>query len=142
MVDFVFSRATEDRLVTSFLAAVELAGAAHRLKKSNVLDEAAASEFVAQFNEDMMAVLQVFPISDSTVAVAVGIAEHYGLRAADSIHLSTMTEIRTASMGAETELIALVADKSLLRAAAQEGITVANPDEDGALDKLRNLLSL
>ncbi len=87
-----------------------------------------------------MSTVEVFPVRDSVVALAVGIAERYGLRAADSIHLSTMIEIQRASAPTETRLVALIADKSLLEAARDEGVTAVNPEEDGALANLKDLL--
>lgn len=139
VVDFVFERQGDARLATSFLAIVELTGAVARLRMSKTLSEVRAAEFFSQFREEMVSRVELFPVSDGILAVAVGLAERHGLRAADAIHLATMTEMARGSVTTGTAFLSLVVDKALRNATEKEGIIVVNPEDENAVEKIRSI---
>ncbi len=139
---FIFTQVGDYRLASSFLIAVELAGAANRMLKSKVLSELAASELIARLKEDMTSVVEMHPVRDSIVALAVEIAQRHGLRAADSVHLATMLELRNDYAANESKLIALISDKALIEAALEDGIAVLNPEDDDAIERAKAMQGL
>lgn len=84
----------------------------------------------------MISQAELLPVNDLILAIAVRLAERHGLRAADAIHLATMTEMARGSAIVGTSFLALVADRALKRAAESEGITVVNPEDDNARESI------
>ncbi|MSQ13474.1 MAG: PIN domain-containing protein [Dehalococcoidia bacterium] len=137
VVDLVFERmAAGDRVAVPFLAAVGLAGAVTRLCTSRTISERGAADLLARFREEMISQAELLPVNDLILAIAVRLAERHGLRAADAIHLATMTEMARGSAIVGTSFLALVADRALKRAAESEGITVVNPEDDNARESI------
>lgn len=139
VVDFIFELQARNRIATSFLATVELAGAVARLRMNKTLSEAKAAEFISRFKDEIISKIEIFPVNDLILAIAIGLAERYGLRAADAIHLATMKEMARESAIVRTGFVALVVDKALIKAAETDGIEVVNPENDNALEKIRNI---
>lgn len=138
VVDLLFDRKSDDgRLVTSFLAVIEVTGMAVRLRKNGTLTDRGLSELLARFTEDPLQVVELFPVNQFIMGQAVRMAEKHGLRAADSIHLATMAELDRTAKAAGVKLLAVAVDRAVREAAEGEGIVVLNPEDTDAPTRLR-----
>ncbi len=130
----------EHRLAVSFLSLVEFAGLVTRLRRGAALGENEAFGIMSRFSNDCLT-LDIVPLTNSTLEAALEIAANHGLKALDSIHLATMAELRRASLMAGATFAAVSADKELCAAAKLEGIDTLNPEDQGALERLREMRS-
>ena len=85
--------------------------------------------------------IDLFPISESVLGLAVRLANTHGLRAADSIHLAAMIELNESAKEAGIDFLAVVADRSLGDAALREGLMVLNPETSGSLNQLEGFMT-
>ena len=142
VIDVLFERKSQaDRVVVSFLAVIEVTGAASRLRQKGILGEEEATELLASFNRDVSEEIDLFPISESILGLAVKLANTHGLRAADSIHLAAMLELNESAKEAGIEFLAVVADRSLCDAATREGLKALNPETSGSLNQLETFIA-
>lgn len=94
VVDFIFGRKSpKDRLVISFLSIIEFTGLITRLQKSRTITKAESTGIISRFEEDCLSI-DITPITISILEIALGIAKQYGLRSLDSLHLSTMVNLK------------------------------------------------
>jgi predicted nucleic acid-binding protein len=143
VIDYLFEeKSADDRLVASFLVVIEIVGVAVRLRRNQTVTEDQLSELLARFNEDQQQTLELFQISQSVQGLAVKVVLEHGLRAADSIHLATMIELRRAADTAGVQLLTMAADKALCDASEREGLKVVNPENTGALTQLKEFIQL
>mgnify|MGYP001570303569 CR=1 FL=1 len=126
-------------LVTSILSALEHKSALTRLAKSGTIGESEMKEALAEFWRDRRLFSTIVPIDNAFLEEAGNHLERYPLRSLDALHLAAILRILDVTRRSGETLVVVGSDRELLDACHQEGITVLNPEEDRAIDRLREL---
>ena len=127
-VDLLFEDAhSESGFYTSFLSVLEFTSVITRGANSGRLDRDSASTILARFHQDVDGAFQLWPLDAPVLRAAVAVAENYGLRSADAIHLSTASAIF--GLAPDSEGVLVSSDRELLAAAASSGMGVLNPQD-------------
>lgn len=135
-VDELFSGKVEGEVfVTSQIIGVEMESVAARGLRARLLNRTAYGVMLRSFATDLERVI-VFPLSASLVGEAAIQARQYALRAADAVHLATA--MRAAKTTSE-QVLFVGSDKELIRASGVEGFGILDPEDEGALQRLRNI---
>ncbi len=115
----------ENRFYTSSLAALEVRSALSRLVRGGHLDRNLADDLIARFGEDTLRVIQLWPLDDSILSIALRVAARYGLRSGDAIHFATAEIIFR--LTSESDNVFVSSDRELLEAAVDSGMEVLDP---------------
>lgn len=126
----------EDRFFISFLSIIELTSGITRLLRGGQLREDSANEILAAFRRDIRELFRVWPLDDEVAIAAVGVAEEFGLRSADAIHLATAQRIAPLTPDAP---VMVSSDRELLNAAAAAGLIALDPQVPGSAERLKQL---
>ena len=115
----------DNRFYTSSLAALEVQSALSRLVRGGHLDRNLADDWMARFGEDTLRVIQLWPLDDSILSIALRVAARYGLRSGDAIHFATAEIIFR--LTSESDKVFVSSDRELLEAAIDSGMEVLDP---------------
>ena len=115
----------DNRFYTSSLAALEVQSALSRLVRGGHLDRNLADDWMARFGEDTLRVIQLWPLDDSILTIALRVADRHGLRSGDAIHLATAEVIFR--LTSESDKVFVSSDRELLEAAVDSGMEVLDP---------------
>lgn len=118
---------SENSLITSELAAVELSSTVARKVRTGEINEEAYEEILKNFEDDCKLRFVVTPLTTAVTQKARDLLQKYGkvraLRALDALHLGAC-----ANSQAERPLIFVCSDNRLLEIATLEGYQVVNPE--------------
>ena len=108
------------------LSRVEIRSALRRRERAGDLSEVDIDEILDQFVEDIRNLFIIQPITDVLLQEAEGLVDRRQLRAYDAMQLAGC---RIFASGSDPEPPYFVcADRTLLRAAVAEGVSVLNPE--------------
>ena len=127
----------EDRFYTSFLSVLEFTAGITRLMKGDQLSETTGEEFLARYRSDVEEIFRIWPLDEEVTSSAISIAQEYGLRSGDAIHLSSALQLYSSAPGEWMVLVS--SDAEPLDAATSAGLEILNPQEPIALSKLASL---
>ncbi|MBI4499141.1 MAG: type II toxin-antitoxin system VapC family toxin [Chloroflexi bacterium] len=127
----------EDRFYTSFLTALEMSSAFYRLVGAGQLREIEARQVLARFRRDLLDEFHVWLLTNDVVAAAEPLVETYRLRTADALHLASALAV--IGLVPTTPAVMVSSDRELLRAATAAGLTVLDPTDADALNRLRQI---
>ena len=123
--------------ITSDLTLIEAAGVARRYRNSGKLTEQEFNIFLAGLTRDLAQTVTTYKISDYITVLAMSYSKDYGLRGGDAIHLGTA--VRAGDLGYPQPIIFVASDKRLISGAEMVGISFLNPEDAGALERLKSL---
>jgi uncharacterized protein len=125
-VEALFTQ-SENSLIISELAGVELYSTVARKVRAGEINEEAGEEVLKSFDDDCERRFIVTPLSAAVTEKAKGLLQTYGkikaLRALDALHLAACVALQAGS-----PLIFVCSDSRLSEIAALEGLEVFNPE--------------
>ena len=133
MVQLLDLRSSTDMFATSALSVVEVKSAITR-RIGSPSDKA---PLLAAYDRDLREIFDLISIRDDIIIGASSVAERYGLRAGDAIHLATALDI--AATADETQVFMVSSDTELLEASDVAGIGALDPQTDDAVSSLLEL---
>ncbi|HKP52252.1 MAG TPA: type II toxin-antitoxin system VapC family toxin [Chloroflexia bacterium] len=124
---------TIHRIYTARLAGPEAIATFFRKARGGEITHARANQLTNNFRTDWQQQYRVLSISVSVTNRAMLLAQRYGLRGADALHLAAALELHYARQTQQTllqlpPLTFVSADVEQLKAAQAEGLPVENPD--------------
>ncbi len=133
VVQLLDLRSSTDMFATSALSVVEVKSAITR-RIGSPSDKA---PLLAAYDRDLREIFDLISIRDDIIIGASSVAERYGLRAGDAIHLATALDI--AATADETQVFMVSSDTELLEASDVAGIGALDPQTDDAVSSLLEL---
>ncbi|MBE0478723.1 type II toxin-antitoxin system VapC family toxin [Candidatus Aerophobetes bacterium] len=127
---------SEDRLATSFFSALEFISALRRLLKGEQITQEAFFDSTARFVADLEKCFIISSVDDTAVSNSVSLIIKHAIKTADSIQLSSVLHLKEVLEESKEKLLFVVDDEELSSVAQDEGLTVINPREDRAMQKL------
>ena len=133
VVQLLDLRSSTDIFATSALSVVEVKSAITR-RIGSPSDKA---PLLAAYDRDLREIFDLISIRDDIIIGASSVAERYGLRAGDAIHLATALDI--AATADETQVFMVSSDTELLEASDVAGIGAIDRQVDDAVSSLLEL---
>lgn len=128
---------TED-FVTSHFAVLEFTAVAARMRKGREIRQRQYERLVASFLRDLVTYeVRVLPVEDVLVEEALSLLPEYALRAPDALHMSTA--LTYARRIRPVPLCVVSGDRDLTDACRQFPLPYLDPEESGALARLRGV---
>jgi predicted nucleic acid-binding protein len=129
---------TTDAFVTSHLTMLEMHAIAARLLKGRVLRRRGYDRLVARLATDFEKyAFKTLPLEERYVDAALALYPQHTLRAPDALHFVTALRVRDAVGQANFCLVS--GDRDIVEAAHAAEIRLIDPEDAGALDRLRAL---
>ena len=133
VVQLLDLRSSTDIFATSALSVVEVKSAITR----RIGSPSVKAPLLAAYDRDLREIFDLISIRDDIIIGASSIAERYGLRAGDAIHLATALDI--AATAGESQVFMVSSDVELLEASEAAGIGALDPQTDDAVSSLLEL---
>ena len=121
------SRAANHRLAVLALAQVEFHSAIRKRQRLGDIDESAATQVIARFEQHLETKFVRQILSDSVLDAATGLVDRYPLRAYDAVQLAGSLVFKATAGG--RGVVFVCADRQLLQAAESEGLQSMDPGE-------------
>jgi predicted nucleic acid-binding protein len=126
----VLDPAKGDAIYIARISGAEVVSAITRRGRGGDLTKANTKRAIADFRHDFANHYRVLEITSALIALAMSLAENHALRGYDSVQLAAASEVNDRCLALAIPAPKLVsADKALNAAAATEGITVVDPNE-------------
>jgi len=130
----------EERFTTSVWSIAESAAVLNRIKnKLKMKEDDFAKVLMAFFSEIKQ--FHFLEVNDERVLASIPYSLAHNINSSDALHLKTLKDVERAVNLLGEKVVLVAADKRLLRAAKNEGITTFNPEED-AEKKLDDLVKI
>lgn len=123
----------------STFAVLELKSALRRLVKGGMLSQSQYQDSISDFSNDVPSVSIWLPVDNVLIEEASATLEKHALRAGDAMHFAAVLRTKRIAEDAAQALVVMTSDSDLVDAGKNEGITVINLEDDGALEQLRGL---
>ena len=133
VVQLLDLRSSTDMFATSALSVVEVKSAITR-RIGNPSDKA---PLLAAYDRDLREIFDLISIRDDIIIGASSVAERYGLRAGDAIHLASALSV--AAVSDDSKLFMVSSDVELLEASEAAGIGALDPQSENATASLRQI---
>ena len=133
VVQLLDLRSSTDMFATSALSVVEVKSAITR-RIGSPSDKA---PLLAAYDRDLREIFDLISIRDDIIIGASSVAERYGLRAGDAIHLASALSV--AAVSDDSKLFMVSSDVELLEASEAAGIGALDPQTDDATASLRQI---
>ena len=131
VVQLLDLRSSTDIFATSALSVVEVKSAITR-RIGSPSDKA---PLLAAYDRDLREIFDLISIRDDIIIGASSVAERYGLRAGDAIHLATALDIAASF----SRVFMVPADTELLEASEAAGIGALDPQSENATASLHQI---
>lgn len=128
-----------NKAATSFLSVLEVIASGRRLLKGGIIEETDFAELIDKFLNDVHRYFAVRGLDAKLFIRAIEVTLAHGLRTADALQLATALELKVVLERSQEELVFVVDDQELHKAAKNEGMAAINPREKGALKQLQQL---
>lgn len=129
--------APTDILVTSYFTCLEIESVTARALKGRLLTHEAHDVLLGTFSQDVGDYLLLLSFDSGLINEAIDAARRLALRPADAIHFAAAQEGNRRVTGGEYVFVA--SDKELLAATEAAGMTILDPEANGAIAQLRKL---
>ncbi len=140
IIDYLFDNLPKGHsLATSFLTVLEFVSAIRRLLKGNRISKDDFETIISTFSQELEPFL-IRSIEDNVVAEALNKVVSHALKSADSIHLSTVVELREIMKDAGEKVVFVCDDDELMKAGRRENLEVINPRKQVDRQKLMDML--
>jgi predicted nucleic acid-binding protein len=140
IIDYLYDNLPKGhRLATSFLTVLEFVSAIRRLLKGNRISKANFETIISTFSQELEPFL-IRSIEDNVVAEALNKVVSHALKSADSIHLSTVLELREIMKDAGEKVVFVCDDDELMKAGRRENLECINPRKEVDRQKLMEML--
>ena len=133
VVQLLDLRSSTDMFATSALSVVEVKSAITR-RIGSPSDKA---PLLAAYDRDLREIFDLISIRDDIIIGASSVAERYGLRAGDAIHLASALSV--AAVSDDSKLFMVSSDVELLEASEAAGIGALDPQSENATASLRQI---
>lgn len=133
VVQLLDLRSSTDMFATSALSVVEVKSAITR-RIGSPSDKA---PLLAAYDRDLREIFDLISIRDDIIIGASSVAERYGLRAGDAIHLASALSV--AAVSDDSKLFMVSSDVELLEASEVAGIGALDPQSENATASLRQI---
>lgn len=121
------------RLVVSSLSIIEMLSILNRRRNKAGIPLEPFRHALRSVIQEVRTFSHALLIDDHLMLSSAQYALKHNINSADAIHLSILLALQVTLSASDDELLCLAADKRLIRAARDEGITVVDPEESQPL---------
>jgi len=141
LVNYLFSQVTHKRLMCLITGVAEVISVLVRKKNRGSISAADFSQALINLDNEVIyaADFMTVSIEDSLVLSSLPLIDKHSINSTDAVVLQSALDIAVELRGVKDDLIMIVSDQRLLRAAQTEGLMTFNP-ESGIKSKLEALL--
>ncbi|MBI4332759.1 MAG: type II toxin-antitoxin system VapC family toxin [Chloroflexi bacterium] len=139
MLDELFDgRRPAELFSTSVFGVLELKSALKRLARARKIAAVQYRELIADFATDSELMSLLTPVDNLLMDEAAAILDRHPLRAGDAVHFASILRVKQVAERRQEKVIVVSSDRDLLDACMQEGITVFDPQDKGAMAQLKD----
>ncbi|MBI4312796.1 MAG: type II toxin-antitoxin system VapC family toxin [Chloroflexi bacterium] len=140
VVDELFERRQGDEFFAlSTLAILELKSALRRLVKGGQLQGIQYEALISDLADDVPSVSIWLPVDNALAEEAAAVLEKHPLRTGDALHFASILRLKSIADDTAQRLVVVASDQEIITACRAEGWSVLNPEDEQAVQALRNL---